>query len=287
MRVLRTPDRCFDDLPGWPHAPRYTTLTGTSATPVRLHHVDTGPPGAGEVVVSLHAVPAWAYLWRHELTAFASAGVRAIACDLAGFGRSDKPADEADHTVEHHLDWLTAWLDAQSLPPVTLVAHASVAAIAATLAADNPGQVRRLVLAGEVATAAPAAARPAGPDAPAAVGAGVADTVEAACRERPLPSPVRLAFAAPFPAPAFAAGPRAWASGGGTLGTGAARGALARWRGPVLSISGTADPSSARHAVISGAGPIVVEDRPRELAEAVVRFIADDTGPTQTTGRVS
>src|SRR3954454_21738963 len=57
---------------------------------VRLHTVEagTGPP-----VILLHGFPEFWYSWRHQLPALAGAGYRAIAIDMRGFGRSDKPRD--------------------------------------------------------------------------------------------------------------------------------------------------------------------------------------------------
>ena len=50
----------------------------------------------------------------------AARGHRAIAVDLVGFGRSDKPAARTDYTLEAHIDWLSQWLTAMDLADVTL-----------------------------------------------------------------------------------------------------------------------------------------------------------------------
>jgi haloalkane dehalogenase len=38
----------------------------------------------------------------------AGPGLRAIAADLAGFGRSDKPAEIGDHSYARHVEWIRA-----------------------------------------------------------------------------------------------------------------------------------------------------------------------------------
>ena len=75
----------------WPYEPRwFDTPDG------RLHYVDHGPRD-GRPVVMTHGNPTWSYLYRHFIGALGRAGYRAIAPDLLGFGRSDKPLDPADY----------------------------------------------------------------------------------------------------------------------------------------------------------------------------------------------
>src|SRR5579872_6339218 len=89
--LLRTPDERFANLPGWPHAPR--TLQQPDG--LRLHYIDEGPRSAKRTWLCLHGQPTWSYLYRHMISVFTAAGDRVVAPDFAGFGRSDKPADEA------------------------------------------------------------------------------------------------------------------------------------------------------------------------------------------------
>lgn len=62
------------------------------ANGIRLHAAEIGPadPGA-PLVVFLHGFADLWWTWRHQLTAFAEAGFRAVAVDLRGYGDTDKP----------------------------------------------------------------------------------------------------------------------------------------------------------------------------------------------------
>jgi haloalkane dehalogenase len=102
MRCLRTPEDRFADLPGFAYLPQYAEAGG-----VRLAWVEAGPPG-GEPVLLLHGEPSWSFLYRTVMAVLAEAGMRAIAVDLAGFGRSDKPADVADHSYARHVECIRA-----------------------------------------------------------------------------------------------------------------------------------------------------------------------------------
>ena len=87
MDVVRTPDERFADLPGYSFAPHYVDVAG-----MRMHYVDEGPQD-GHVVLMLHGEPSWCYLYRKMIPVITAAGLRAVAPDLIGFGRSDKPVE--------------------------------------------------------------------------------------------------------------------------------------------------------------------------------------------------
>ncbi|HEX2485891.1 MAG TPA: alpha/beta fold hydrolase, partial [Myxococcota bacterium] len=82
--VLRTPDERFAGLPGYAFAPHYVDVRG-----LRIHYVDEGPREARPVLL-LHGEPSWSYLYRKMIPGLVAAGLRAVAPDLVGFGRSDK-----------------------------------------------------------------------------------------------------------------------------------------------------------------------------------------------------
>jgi haloalkane dehalogenase len=105
MEILRTPEDRFADLPGWPWTPRYAEVGAPDAA-LRMAYVDEGPRD-GRPVLLLHGEPSWSYLYRSMIGPLAAAGLRPIAPDLIGFGRSAKPTEREDYTYERHVAWLT------------------------------------------------------------------------------------------------------------------------------------------------------------------------------------
>jgi len=103
MEALRTPDANFKDLPGYPFAPHYIEVPDSEGGRLRVHYVDEGAAEA-EAVLLMHGEPSWSYLYRKMIPPLVAAGFRAIAPDLVGFGRSDKPADRGDYTYKRHVD---------------------------------------------------------------------------------------------------------------------------------------------------------------------------------------
>ena len=102
MKVLRTPDARFDNLPDFPFAPHYCEVKDSDGTLLRIHYLDEGPPNAKPVLL-MHGEPSWSYLYRKIAPSLAARGHRVVAPDLVGFGRSDKPADQSDYTYERHV----------------------------------------------------------------------------------------------------------------------------------------------------------------------------------------
>ncbi|MBM3648965.1 MAG: alpha/beta fold hydrolase [Alphaproteobacteria bacterium] len=114
--MLRTPDRRFAGLPDWPHAPHYFERPDG----LRLHYVDEGPRDA-RTFLCLHGQPTWSYLYRRMIPVFTAAGHRVVAPDFLGFGRSDKPIDEAVYTFDFHRRTLLALIAALDLRNIVLV----------------------------------------------------------------------------------------------------------------------------------------------------------------------
>ena len=114
VEAVRTPEERFRDLPGFPFTPRRAEL----GDGLGIHYVDEGPADA-EVVLLLHGQPTWSYLYRTVVARLAEHGLRAVAPDLIGFGRSDKPAARTDYTFERHVDWTSAWLTATISPKIS------------------------------------------------------------------------------------------------------------------------------------------------------------------------
>ena len=97
MDTLRTPEDRFRALPDFDHEPRYATVPDGEGGELRMAYVEAGPAD-GPVCLLLHGEPSWSFLYRHVIAVLAARGVRCVAPDLVGFGRSDKPAAPADHT---------------------------------------------------------------------------------------------------------------------------------------------------------------------------------------------
>jgi haloalkane dehalogenase len=142
--VLRTPDERFVDLPDYPFDPHYATVTAKGVPPLRMHYVDAGPTD-GPVVLLLHGQPTWSYLYRKVIPVLADAGLRAIAPDHIGFGRSDKLAERTDYTYQRHIDWLQGLISTLDLSDVTLVAQDWGGPIGLGALAAEPNRFARVV----------------------------------------------------------------------------------------------------------------------------------------------
>jgi len=120
MRALRTPDERFVNLPDFPYEPNYVEIRDGDGGTLRIHYVDEGSRSADPVLL-MHGEPSWSYLYRKMIPIIVEAGYRAVAPDLVGFGRSDKPARIEDYTCQRHVDWMQAWLEQVDLNRITLV----------------------------------------------------------------------------------------------------------------------------------------------------------------------
>src|SRR5580704_6884227 len=109
MGHLRTPDDRFENLPGFAFAPRYVEALQGFAS-LRMHYLDEAPRGA-PVALCLHGQPTWCYLYRKMIPAFLTAGIRIIAPDFFGFGRSDKPEEESLYTFDFHRNSVMALIE--------------------------------------------------------------------------------------------------------------------------------------------------------------------------------
>lgn len=146
MRLLRTPDDRFEDLPDFPYAPSYTTVRDEDGTEIRIHHVDEGPPGA-EPILLMHGNPTWSFLYRRMIPGLLKTGRRVIAVDLVGCGRSDKPAAKSDYTLARHYDWMSKWLTAMDLKNITLFCQDWGGTIGLHLVSLHPERFDRVIAA--------------------------------------------------------------------------------------------------------------------------------------------
>ncbi|HEY7357479.1 MAG TPA: haloalkane dehalogenase, partial [Ktedonobacterales bacterium] len=141
MELLRTPDERFANLPDYPFVPHYVEVDG-----IRIHYLDEGPADAAPVLL-MHGEPSWSYLYRKMIPIITAAGHRAIAPDLVGFGRSDKPARREDYTYQRHVDWMRGLLEQLDLKHITLVCQDWGGLIGLRLAAEHDERFARIVAA--------------------------------------------------------------------------------------------------------------------------------------------
>ncbi len=294
MRVARTPEDRFAGLPDFAYSPRYADVGE-----LRLAYVEAGPAD-GEPVLLLHGEPSWSFLYRGVMAVLADAGLRAIAVDLAGFGRSDKPAEIGDHSYARHVEWIRAFaFDQLDLRGVTLVGQDWGGLIGLRLVAEHPDRFARVVAANtglptgdqrmadvwlrfrEVVRTAPHLQ--------------VSRLVQSGC-QRTLPDDVLAAYDAPFPDESFMAGVRAMP---GLVPTSpddqaaeanrAAWRQLSAWDKPFLVAFSDRDPITGAmapilkkavpgaagidHPVIEGAGHFLQEDAGGQLGGVIADFV--------------
>lgn len=137
MKVLRTPDERFANLPGYPYEPKYQQVGD-----LRMHYVDEG---TGETVLMLHGEPSWSYLYRKMIDVM-SKTCRCVAPDLIGFGRSDKPAEREAYTFKSHIGWVDRFIEEMDLRDVTLVCQDWGGLLGLSAVSRNPGRFARLVI---------------------------------------------------------------------------------------------------------------------------------------------
>lgn len=299
MDVLRTPDEQFADLPGYPFEPHYLDITDDDGTALRIHYIDEGPSDAAPVLL-LHGEPSWSYLYRHMVPVLVAAGHRAVAPDLIGFGRSDKPAQREDYTYARHVAWMHAFVRSLDLRDVTLFGQDWGGLIGLRVAAEDPDRFARIVVGN---TGLPTGDRTpteaflnwqsfsqSTPQFPVGV------IVNGGCTSD-LSSEVIAAYDAPFPDetykegarqfpvlvptspddPASEANRRAWE-------------VFAAWEKPFLTAFSDSDPVTKggerafpslipgardqEHLTIEGAGHFLQEDAGKKLADVIVAFIA-------------
>lgn len=145
MKILRTPEARFAALPDWPYAPQYVDdLPGYDG--LRMHYIDEGPRDASQVFLCVHGEPSWAYLYRRMIPVFRASGGRVVAADFFGFGRSDKPEDDATYTVDFHRNALIALIGRLGLQRVTLVVQDWGGLIGLTLPLAYAARFERLIV---------------------------------------------------------------------------------------------------------------------------------------------
>jgi haloalkane dehalogenase len=297
MHVLRTPDERFANLPGYSFTPHYADVDG-----LRIHYVDEGPRQATPVLL-MHGEPSWSFLYRTMIPVLTAAGYRAVAPDLVGFGRSDKPARREDYSYQRHVDWMRGLLERLDLREVTLVCQDWGGLIGLRLVAEHPDRFARVVVAN---TGLPTGDAPLSdaflawqkfsqevPQFP------VGQIVSGGCAT-PLAPEIVAAYDAPFPDESFKEGARMFPllvptrpDDPAAPANRRAWEALARFDKPVLTAFSDGDPitrggervfqegipgtKGQPHTTIGAAGHFLQEDKGPELAAVVVDFIHRST----------
>lgn len=102
----------------------------------QIHYVEKGE---GKPILFIHGNPTSSYLWRNIIPHAAKHG-RAIALDLIGMGKSDKP-DLAYRFVDH-VPFVDGFIEALGLEEITLVIHDWGSALGFHYAFRNPNNIR-------------------------------------------------------------------------------------------------------------------------------------------------
>jgi len=300
MEALRTPDAAFTALPAFDFAPNYVDVDDTEGGRLRVHYLDEGPRD-GAVVLLMHGEPSWCFLYRKMIPVLTAAGLRCIAPDLVGFGRSDKPAKRTDYSYERHVGWMRAALfDALDLRDITLVCQDWGGLIGLRLVGEHPDRFARVVAANTFL--------PTGDNDPGEAfknwqrfsqeveNFDVGFIVGSGCHDKLSPE-VEDAYRAPFPDDTYKAGARQFPmlvptspSDPAAPANRAAWETLRAWTKPFLTAFSDSDPitrggdhafqrdvpgcAGQPHTTIEGGGHFLQEDR----GEALARVVADWIG---------
>jgi haloalkane dehalogenase len=299
MDAVRTPDDRFEGLPGWTFPPHHAEVDDGEGGHLRVAYVDEGPPEAAPVLL-MHGEPSWSYLYRHMIPPLVAAGHRVIAPDLVGFGRSDKPTRQEDHSYARHVEWMRQLLfDHLDLRQVTFFGQDWGGLIGLRLVGEHPERYARVV----VANTGMSTGDRKMPDAFFAWQdfARTAETfpvgaiVNGGCTTE-LPPEVVAAYDAPFPDDTYLAGPRMLPTLVPTSPDDPAAEAnraawqeLERFERPFLCAFSDADPVTAGgervflhkvpgcegqpHVTIEGAGHFLQEDAGPRLAAVIIHLI--------------
>lgn len=114
--------------------------------PIAIRAIETGESSAQHVVVCIHGWACSVYSFRRLMPMLAESGLRVIAIDLPGHGRSDKPSDARFYTLDAQVECVLAAMDALGVTRALLVGHSMGGPIAARAAVLAPERVSALAL---------------------------------------------------------------------------------------------------------------------------------------------
>lgn len=288
--MIQTPDDRFRGLPGYDYGQHHFDWDG-----LRLHFVDEGD---GPPVVLFHGEPTWSFLYRGVIGRLAEAGHRAIAPDMPGFGKSDKPTDPDFYTYDRLTEAMSAVVEHLQLEDATAVVHDWGGPIGLRVAVEHVDAFRRLVILNTGLYRRPGPVPPAlaawrefverTPDLPIGVIVNNGST-------RDLGAEVRAGYDAPFPTQEHKVGACRLPlivpltdQDPGAAEMKAVHDQLTRWDRPVLVLFSDQDPifplraGERLAAAIPGAGPLEVvtgaghflqEDDAAGVAAAIIDFL--------------
>lgn len=302
--IIRSPEDRFTDLPEYSFAPHYVGIPDTDFGELRMHYLDEGPPDA-PIILLLHGQGCWSYIFRNMIPLLVDGGMRVIAPDYIGFGRSDKLPDTEDYSFEKHVGWLTAFCEQMKFDGVTAYLFDWGGYFGLRIAAEHPGFFGRIALSNTQLPTGDSPGREwflnwrteqfAMPKFPQG------EMVNEGTFRKLSPETI-AAFDAPYPDESFKTGPRrfpmilpispdmdsvpenraAWAK-------------LSDWEKPVLTLFTASFANSAMgpakllenipgtrgqdHVMLDEAGFYIIEDHPLELAERLLKFAGSQTPP--------
>jgi pimeloyl-ACP methyl ester carboxylesterase len=109
---------------------------------IRMHVAEAG---AGPLVVLCHGFPECWYSWRHQLSALAAAGFRAVAPDMRGYGQTDQPHEIDQYTIFHLIGDMIGLLDALGAEQAVIAGHDWGAPVAWYAALMRPDRFRGVI----------------------------------------------------------------------------------------------------------------------------------------------
>lgn len=110
-----------------------------------MHYVLEGDDHA-PVVLFIHGVPTWSYTFRYVIPFCLQNGLRVVAPDLPGFGKSDKPRDKTSYSIGNLVHWIEGLIEKLDLRNVFLFAHDWGAIAGMIVAANHPAVFSGIIL---------------------------------------------------------------------------------------------------------------------------------------------
>jgi haloalkane dehalogenase len=294
MRVLKADPARFAGIPDYPFAENWAEIDLGEGHRGRMHYLDEGPSD-GPPVLLFHGEPSWSFLYRKMIPILADAGLRCLAPDLIGFGKSDKPDDIAFYTYARHTAWLKQWREAVVPQPAGLFCQDWGGPLGLRMVGDEPERFTFVVASNTFlptgGTPSPAflAWRQFAKSSP---DFKIGELLQRATATERSPAEI-AAYDAPFPDEASKAGARAFPQlvpiedgMAGIAENAKAWEGLAAFDKPFLTLFGEDDPVAGSlgpalieriagatgqpHGTLSQCGHFCQEDRPTELAQGVI-----------------